>query len=91
MRQFTVVSSSSSASFAVQEQSVHEFKGQQFMDFSSIVAVALEVTSNHLLKSASLKIGPSKASRVEQHFPNIPRQGIPVPRSEMEDFVPPKK
>jgi hypothetical protein len=70
---------------------VHEFKGQQFVDFSSIVPVALEVTLNHLLQPASLKIGPAKASRVEQHFPNIPRQGIPVPRSEVEDFVPPQK
>ncbi len=61
------------------------------MDLGRVVSISIEMTLHDGLKSLSFNIGPRKTAGVEQHFPNVPSQGVPVPDAEMEDLVPPEE
>jgi hypothetical protein len=62
--------------------------GQQFMKLSSVVPISSKVTFHYGLEPFSFNVRPGKTTRIEQHLPNVISEGIPIPRPEMEDFVP---
>ena len=72
----------------VQEEAVNDFQGQQFVDLGRVVPISFEMALYHGLDPFSFDIRPGKTARVEQHFPNVSSEGIPVPDPEMEDLVP---
>src|SRR5882724_2191887 len=61
------------------------------MDLFCVVPVTFEVTLNHGFERRPFNVRPGKTSRVEQHFPNVPSNGISVPDPKMEDLVPPEE
>src|SRR5713226_2722131 len=81
----------SAGSVRVDEKAVYELQGQHCVDLGGVVPVSLEVSRNYGLKTARFEIRPGKSARVEEYFPNVPCQGIPVPDPEMAELVPPEE
>src|SRR5438132_12838526 len=61
------------------------------MDLGGVVPVSLEVTLYHGLEPGPFEIRPGKSARVQEHFPNVPGEDIPVPDPEMVELVPPEE
>jgi hypothetical protein len=71
----------------VEKEAVNEFQAKYFVELSGVVLIPPKMTLYHALELFSLDIRPCKSALVEQHFPDIPRQGISVPSPEMKDLV----
>ena len=61
------------------------------MDFCGVVSVSLDVAPNDALDSIPFEVWTGKCPRIEQHFLNVLREGIPVPDAEMVELVPTKE
>src|SRR5208283_3603702 len=72
----------------VDEKAVQQFKRQQFMNLVSVIPASFEVAPHYSFYAASLEVRPREAPRVKQHFPNVLREPVPVPDSEMVVLVP---
>src|SRR5207245_2171024 len=83
--------STSLRSFRVQKKSVQEFQGQHLVDLVGVVPVSLEVASHHGLELVSVEIRSGKSARVQEHFPNVAGERIPVPDPKMIELVPPEE
>ena len=70
---------------------MQEFQGKHGMNFGGVIPVSLEMTPNHGFNSVLIEVRPRKCPRVEQHFLNVPGEGIPIPNTKMVELVPPKK
>src|SRR5207247_2253079 len=58
------------------------------MDLRGVVPVSLEVTLYDGLEPAPLEVRARQSTRVQEHFPNVLGEDIPVPDPEMEQLVP---
>src|SRR2546426_2043438 len=67
---------------------MQEFQGQHRVDFGGVVPVSLEVALHYGLEPIPFEVRPGKASWVQQHFTNIPREGVAVPDPKMVELVP---
>ena len=65
-----------------------EFQGQYLVNLRGVVPVAFEMALDHPFERRWLDVWPGKASPIEQHLPNVVRQNVPVPDTEMVEFVP---
>ena len=70
---------------------MQEFQGQDRVDFGGVVPVSPEVPPHHGLEPVRFKVRPGKRSWVQEHFLNVPGEGVPVPESEMVELVPPEE
>lgn len=84
---YNPVALTSPGSGIVEEEAVNQFQGQHLVEFGGVVSIPLDMPPYHSLKAFAFDIGPGKGARVEQHFLNIPGEGIPVPNAEMEGLV----
>jgi len=70
---------------------MQELQRQHFVDFAGIVPVAFEVAPHHGFEAFPFEVWPGQRPRVEQHFPNVLGEGIPIPDAEMAELVPPEE
>lgn len=66
---------------------MQEFQTQELVDLCGVVPVALQVTPHHRLHSAAVQVGSRKRAGVEKDIPNVRRQRVPIPDSEMIELV----
>ena len=65
-----------------------EFRRQQLVNLHRVVPISSEMTPYHGLELVRGEVRAGKRPRLEQHFPNVVGQGVPVPNAEMGNLVP---
>jgi hypothetical protein len=75
----------------VEKKAVEKFHCEQLVDLLRMIPVSVEVALDHSFDPDPVEVWPGECPRVEQHFPNIVGEGIPIPDSEMIELVPTKE
>src|SRR3979409_2811063 len=58
------------------------------MNFVGIVPGSTKVAPHHAFDAVPFKVRPGKRPWVEEHFPNIAGERVPIPDAEMIELVP---
>ena len=74
-------------SVRAEEQPVRKFKGQEPMDLSRIVSIALQVSVYNVSDRFRVDIRARQGSLVEQHFADVVGKFVAIPDPEMKHLV----
>ena len=72
----------------VDKKAVDMFQSQNLVDGSSVVEASCEMALHDSFDLLSIQVRSRKRAWIQQHFPNVPGEGIPIPHPKMIKLVP---